>query len=415
MNPFGCAEKNPRGSMKFSMYLAKRYLFSKSSTNAINIITGISVFSILAGTAVLFIVLSAFSGLKELNLSFASIVDPDLKAFPLSGKTLIITANQDTEIQQIAGIISYSKVIEERAFLEYKNKTDIGFLKGVDTQYTNVSPIENNIIVGGWPQLGEPQVIIGSGLANRLSLGVGDYTSLLKIRVPKPGTGQFTDPNQAFSQTLAVASGVFQAGESIDQEYLFGSLDFVGSLLNYDVDTISAIEFKLTEDSDEIYIREELNRILENKITLKNRTELNDALYKMLNTENVALYFICTLLVIIALFSFIGSLLMIILDKRSNIKTLSDLGATLPEIRSIFFKQGSLMIIIGGLAGILLGSLIIVIQQQFGLVRIGSLPYPVAFKIVNVFVVYITILALGLISAKVASGRVGAKLFRPTV
>ena len=393
--------------------MAKRYLFSKSSTNAINIITGISVFSIVAGTAVLFIVLSAFSGLKDFNLSITSVIDPDLKAFPVSGKTFLVTADHDKALAQIDGIVSYAKVIEERAFLEFRDKSYIGSIKGVDVNYTTVSPIAEKVFIGGWPELGESQVVVGSGIARRLSLGVGDYNSLLRIMVPKPGVGQVTDVTQAFSRTSAVASGIFQAGENIDHEYLFGTIDFVGSLLNYDVDTVSAVEFKLDPTIDEATITQQIQEALGTQATLKNRVALNDALYKMLNTENLALYFVCTLVLIIALFSFIGSLLMIILDKRSNIKTLSDLGATLPEIRSIFFKQGSLMIILGGLGGIILAIIIVLVQQQFALVRIGSLPYPIKFEFLNVVIVYATILILGILSAKIASGRVGAKLFKP--
>jgi len=390
--------------------MAKRYLLSKSSTNAINIITGISVFSILAGTAVLFIVLSAFSGLKSFNLSIVSNIDPDLKVFPATGKTIVINADQDGEIGNIEGVESHSKVIEERAFLEYKDKTYISFIKGVDENYTTVSPIAETITIGGWPELGEAQVVVGIGIAGRLTLGVSDYSSLIKIRVPKPGVGQITDPTQAFSMTNAVASGLFNAGESIDNEYLFGTLDFVGSLLNYDVDTISALELKLTADADEIYVRKELEKILGDQMLIKNRATLNDALYKMLNTENLALYFICTLVLIIALFSFIGSLIMIILDKKENIKTLSDLGATLKEIRLTFFTQGSLMIVFGGMAGIILGATIIALQQQFGWVRIGSLPYPVKFEFLNVIIVYSTILLLGILSSKIASGRINRRL-----
>ena len=392
--------------------MAKRYLFTKSSTNAINIITGISVFSILAGTAVLFIMLSAFSGLKDFNLSVASVIDPDLKAFPIQGKTFIVNADQDKALAQIPGIKHYAKVIEERAFLEFKDKSYIGYLKGVDINYTKVSPIADKVFIGGWPEQGESHVAVGSGIARRLSLGVNDYNTLLRIMVPKPGKGQLTDPSQAFSKTNAVASGIFNAGESIDQEYLFGTIDFVGNLLNYDVDTVSAVEFKLDPDIDETAIITQIEQVLEEQVIVKNRIELNDALYKMLNTENIALYFICTLVLIIALFSFIGSMLMIILDKRENIKTLADLGATLREIRLAFFLQGSLMIVIGGFCGIVIGIILVALQQQFGLVRIGSLPYPIKFELGNVLIVYATILLLGVISAKVASGRINERFYR---
>ena len=158
-----------------------------------------------------------------------------------------------------------------------------------------------------------------------------------------------------------------------------------------------------------MYKRQELKEILGTQVLIKNRATLNDALYKMLNTENLALYFICTLVLIIALFSFIGSLIMIILDKKDNIKTLSDLGATLKEIRMTFFVQGASMIVFGGITGIVLGAIIIALQQELGLVRIGSLPYPVKFEFLNVLIVYSTILSLGLLSSKIASSRINQK------
>ncbi|MFT5891372.1 MAG: lipoprotein-releasing system permease protein [Dokdonia sp.] len=393
--------------MRFPLYIAKRYLFSKSGTNAINIITLISIASIIIGTAVLFIVLSAFAGLKDYNIAVTSIIDPDLKILPSTGKSITITPEQEKNIATITGIESYSKVIEERVYLEYDGKTHLGFIKGVDENYLKVSSVDTTIFAGFWPSIGEPEVAIGYGIRRRLSLGMSDYGNLLRIMVPRPGTGQITDPTSAFNKSSAVASGIFQAGESIDNDHLFANIDFVGRLLEYPLDKISTIEIKLTPDADESKIRDQLHAIFSESIRIKNRTELNDALYKMLNTENLALYFICTLVLIIALFSFVGSIIMIIIDKKSHIKTLSDLGATLTDIRKSFFYQGALMIIIGGGIGVLLGSIIVFTQQLFGLVNItASLPYPVRFEFLNIVIVYATILTLGIFAARLAASRI---------
>lgn len=396
--------------MRFPLYIAKRYLFSKSGTNAINIITIISIVSIIIGTAVLFIVLSAFSGLKDFNVAVTSIVDPDLKVLPSSGKTIILTDAQQNAIIGLEGVAHVSKVIEERAYLEYDGKTHLAFIKGVDENYLKVNRVDTTIFVGKWPSIDEPEVAIGYGIRRRLSLGISDYGNLLKIMVPKPGTGQITDPSQAFSSSSAVASGVFQAGESLDNDHLFTNIDFIGRLLDYPINTISTLEIKLSPDASEEIIRSSIKEIFGEAVILKNRTELNDALYKMLNTENLALYFICTLVLIIALFSFIGSIIMIIIDKRKHIKTLSDLGATLVEIRRTFFYQGALMIVIGGALGILIGVIIVFLQQQFSLVRItASLAYPVKFEITNLLLVYITIFVLGILAAKLASSRINKR------
>jgi len=361
--------------MRFPLYIAKRYLFSKSGTSAINIITGISIASIIIGTAVLFVVLSGFAGLKDYNVSVTSIIDPDIKILPSSGKTITITPKQEKKLTEVAGIQQYSKVIEERVYLEYDGKTHLGFIKGVDQNYLKVSSVDTTLFVGSWPSIGEPEVAIGIGIRRRLSLGISDYGNLLRIMVPKPGTGQITDPSNAFSKSSAVASGIFQAGESLDNDHLFANIDFVGKLLNYPLDKVSTIELKLTPDANEAETRDQLNAIFSNEV--------------------------------------VGSIIMIIIDKRGHIKTLSDLGATLSDIRKSFFYQGVLMIIIGGAIGLFLGSIIVFIQQQFNLVYItASLPYPIRFEFLNILIVYATILVLGILSARLASSRISNNFVR---
>lgn len=397
--------------MRFPLYIAKRYLISKSGTNAVNIITWVSTVSIILGTMVLFIVLSAFSGLKEFNLSITSIVDPDLKVVPAVGKTLTISREQEKKIAALEDLRIYSKIIEERAYLEYQGKSSLAYLKGVDQNYLQVTRVDSTIYAGSWPSIGEPQIAAGIGVRRALSLNMGDFGTPLNIMVPKPGTGQITDPSQAFSRSGAIASGFFQAGEALDNDHVFANIDFVGELLQYPIDTVSAIEIALSEGGDESRLRENLKTILQQEVLIKNRIELNDTLHKMLNTENLALYFICTLVLIIALFSFIGSIIMVIIDKRKHIKTLSDLGATLSSIRMTFFYQGALIILIGGGAGVLLGIVIIGLQQYFGLVMITpSLAYPVLFEFQNVLLVYATILILGFLAARLAATRINEKL-----
>ena len=396
--------------MRFPFFIAKRYLVSKSGTNAVNIITLISVVSIIIGTMVLFIVLSAFSGLKDFNLAITSIIDPDLKVTPIKGKTLTLTPEQEKRLQSIQGIDVYSKTIEERAYLEYDDKTALAFLKGVDKNYIKVTPVDSTIFAGAWPEVGEPEVAMSYIIRRKLSVDIQTYSSLLNIMTPKPGTGQITDPSQAFNTTKAITSGVFQAGEALDSDYVFGNIDFVGALLEYPVNTISALEIKTIVNSDENLIRNQLNDIFTEEVSIKNRVQLNDALYKMLNTENLALYFICTLVLIIALFSFVGSLIMIIIDKRKHIKTLSNIGASIATIRSTFFYQGALMIAVGGILGIILGSFLIGLQQHFGFIPITpSQPYPVLFEFSNIALVLITIIILGLLAAKLAATRINAK------
>lgn len=397
--------------MRFPLYIAKRYLFSKSSTSAVNIITAISVFLIVIVTAVLVVVVSGFAGIKEFNLSITSVIDPDLKVLPAQGKTFIITSDDEKELANIEGIVQFSKVIEERAYLEFKGKRHLALMKGVDEHYLDVNPIDTTIAYGLWPEVGEPEFAIGVGVANNLSIGIGDYRNLMTIMVPKPGAGQVTDPTQAFKKSSAVVSGILDAGE-ISADHIFGNIDFVGQLLGYDVDTVTSIDLKLSPSANENEIRNSVNVLLgSDNIIIKNRIELNDALHKMLNTENLMLYFVSTLILIIALFSFVGSIIMIIIDKKKNIKTLSDLGASLKEIRKTFFLQGALIIIIGGFIGILLGLLVAFLQEQFALKMITpTLPWPMVVEPLNILIVYLLILVLGIIAARLAASKINARM-----
>ena len=399
--------------MRISSFIAKRYLFAKSSTNAVNIITLISVISMVIGTIVFLVVLSAFSGLKQFNLSVISTADPDLKVIPTQGKTIQLSKEQLKRLNAISEIAHYSKVIEERVYLEYDGKTHLGFLKGVDENFLKVNRLDTTVFAGSWHTQTEPEMVIGAGVRRRLSLAIGDYGKLLKVMVPKPGTGQITDPSQAFKKSKAIASGIFQIGGEIDEDHVFTHIDYVGKLLGYDNNEISTLEIKLNSLDKEENARIQLSKIFGDSVIIKNRTSLNDSLYKMLNTENLALYFICTLVIIIVLFTFIGSIIMIIIDKRPHIKTLSDLGSSLKEIRRAFFLQGVFMVISGSLVGIVLGVIIISLQQYFGFIKITtSLPYPVHLTAINVLIVVTTIIVLGVAASKLASSRITSKLLR---
>ena len=244
-------------------------------------------------------------------------------------------------------------------------------------------------------------------------MGVRDYSELLEIYVPKPGTGQINtmNPSQAFSKENVVVSGVYQVNEDLDGKYVFTDIDFARNLLSLDNSKISAIEMKLKPETSEKEVRKEIENIFPQEILIKNRIQQNDALYKMLNTENIAVYLIFTLVLIIALFNVIGSIIMMILDKQKNIKTLYNMGASLVEIRRIFFLQGTLMTVLGGLLGIVIGVIAVSLQLKFGLINITStLPYPVKLKPINIVIVFGTISILGIIASWIAASRVREKL-----
>ncbi|MDT0642734.1 FtsX-like permease family protein [Zunongwangia sp. F363] len=392
--------------MKFSLYIARRYLFTKSSNNAINIITIIAAIGVFAGAFSLFIVLSGFSGLRDFSLSFTNAFDPDLKVLPASGKTIRISEERAGEIGQIKGVTHFSKVIEERVFLDYRSKNHTAFIKGVDENYPQVNNIENAIYDGAWLNKNEPQVVVGAGISRLLGLSVFNYNDLLSILVPKPGKGQITNPTDAFNRKQVIVSGIYSVNEELDSKYVFSNINFAQNLLNLDKDTFTAVELKLAPGADTEAVSKEIKAIFSEDIIIKNRAELNEVLYKMLNTENLAVYLIFTLVLIIALFNVVGSIIMVILDKRENVKTLFSLGATPNQIKNIFFLQGMLMCFIGGIIGLGCSLILIYLQLQYDLVMITpTLPYPVSITAENVLIVILTIGILGLIASYIAAGR----------
>lgn len=399
--------------MNFSLYIAKRYLFSKSRNNAINIITIIAAVGVVLGSMSLFIVLSGFSGLKDFSLQFTNVFDSDLKIYPAKGKLLTFGPEQERQLNDVEEILSYSKIVEERVFLHYRGKNHIAHIKGVDQNYDKVNPIDSILFLSEWFEAGQSEVVIGLGTSSKLSLGVMDYNDLLEIYVPRPGTGQITEPSKAFVKKEAVVSGMYQVNEELDSKYIFSDIDFARSLLRMDSAKISSIEFKLSPDVDEEIARNQIMAIFSEPTVIKNRIQQNDVLYKMLNTENIAVYLIFTLVLIIALFNVVGSIIMMILDKRNNLITLSSLGVKIGDIRKIFFIQGTLMATLGGLLGIILGIIAVWLQLKFEFVKITySLPYPVKLNIMNIIVVFLTITLLGMLASKVASGRVRKKLLQ---
>ncbi len=398
--------------MNFPLYIAKRYLFSKSNNNAINIITGIAAVGIVVGAMALFVVLSVFSGLRDFSLSFSNDFDPDLKVNPTTGKYFFITPQQEKEISAIEEIASYSKVAEERVLFFFKGKEMVTYLKGVDANFTRTNILaKNNIFNGQWLKPGTYQVVVGYGISDKLSLGLFDFNNPFEVYVPRKGKGVIQSEEEAFIKTNLIPVGIYAVSEDLDSKYVFCDLALAQELLELKPNQISGLEIKEKPNADEAVIVEKLIAIFKNKVTIKNRAQQNATLYKMLNTENIAVYLIFTLVIIIALFNLIGALIMMILDKKSNLKTLFNLGSEIKDLKKIFLLQGSLLSVLGGIAGLFLGIIIVVIQQQFKLVMItDTLAYPVVFSIQNVLIVFATIVLLGIISSWIASSRVSQKL-----
>jgi lipoprotein-releasing system permease protein len=392
-------------------------LRSKSSNNAINFITIIAIIGVILGAASLFIVLSGFAGLKDFTLQFSTIVDPDLKAETTTGKSFLLTEERISKLENISEVALFSKIVEERVFIVADDKTyPSAFIKGVDSNFEKVNPVDSIIEQGGWLNEKTNQIVVGSGISRNLSFGVLDYAKSINIYVPKPGKGAITSTKKAFNTVGAINVGVFSINEKLDDTYVYAPIELAQHLLGYDANQISAIEFKLKEGADEAIAREKILVILGDSVVLKNRAQLNDALYKMLNTENLAVYLIFTLVLIIALFNVIGSIIMMILDKKKNLNTLFNIGVTTKDIRKIFFYQGSLMSVLGGLIGIGIG-LLLSLNQIYGpealkIFITPSLPYPVKVKFSNLLIVFVTISVLGIIASRIASSRITKNLVR---
>ncbi|MBD3582190.1 ABC transporter permease [Flavobacterium selenitireducens] len=392
--------------MNFPLYIAKRYLRTASKNNAINLINGIASISIVVGAAALFVVLSVFSGLKDFSLSFSNDFDPDLKALPQKGKIFTVSPEQTRKLQKISGVRMVSKVIEERVLFVFDAKEQVAYLKGVDSLFGQVNSINKTIFQGQWLEPNTAQVVVGYGISQRLSLGLLDFNNPFEVYMPKPGKGDIENPDEAFTKAVLAPVGIYAISEELDSKYVFADLRLAQILLNYKIDQVSAVEFKLDPNADMDNVSEEIATILP-ATDVKSRAQLNESLYKMLNSENLVVYLIFTLVVIMALFSLAGALIVMIIEKKNNLKTLTALGVEIRDLRKIFLFQGSLLCLFAGVFGLAVGGAVILLQQHFKLIMITpTLPYPVVFTFQNIAIVFFTIFGFGFLASLIASSRV---------
>ncbi|MEO9570686.1 MAG: ABC transporter permease [Polaribacter sp.] len=393
--------------MNFPLYIAKRYLFSKTSNNAINIITIIASFGVIVGSLALFIILSGFSGLRTFSYSLLDVSDPDIKITTTKGKSFLYTSDVNNILENNTSVKAISKIVEERVFLEYSDKNEIAYIKGVEENYTSITNIDSVINMGNWLFKDQPKTaVIGNGISRKLSLGIHNFGEPLSILVPKPGTG-FINPINAFHTLDVQIVGLYSGTEEFESKFVFVSLKDAMQLLKFKENQITGIEIKLNENIDADLFRDEIQAQLGDQFKVQTKQQLNEVFYKVINTENFVSYLIFTLIVIIALFNVIGAIIMMIIDKKENLKTLFSLGATVKDIKRVFVLQGFLLTVLGMSIGLFLGLILVLIQQKFGLFMITqNLPYPVEFKFSNLLIVIATIIILGFIASKIASSRI---------
>lgn len=396
--------------MNFPFYIAKRYVRSKSSQNVVNIINFVTFLVIVIGSAALFIVLSGFAGLKTFSLSFSESVDPDLKALPTTGKFFSISPEQEIALQEMDGLAFYAKELEERVSLSHRGKSDVAYIKGIDANYAKVTGMDSTIFYGEW-EINETKVVVGLGIARVLGLTTDNYRHPLVVLAPKPGKGSISQQAKPYNELGVILSGVYAVEDNLDKKYVMAYLPLVQALLEKNENLISGINFKVDDENEIENVRQELKKVLGGAVILKNKQELNSTLHRMLNTENLATYLIFTLVLIIALFNVVGAIIMMILDKQQNSRTLYSLGTTIKELQRIYFVQGLLVTGLGGLIGVFLGSLLVGSQLAFEWLKITpSLAYPVEYKFINVLIVFATIMVLGTIASKIASSSINKRL-----
>lgn len=387
--------------MKLSVYIARRYLFAKKSRNAINVISSISVAGVTVGTMALIIVLSVFNGLETLVRSIFNTFDPDLMVTAAEGKTFIPDSSSLRIISKIEGVACYSLCLEENALIKYGEKQYIATIKGVDENYTRVTRIDSSMWDGKFnlrAENGRPYAVPGIGIANSLGLRVNFVTPMM-IYVPKRTGSVNLNPEDAFIRNFIFPSGIFQVEQEFDSKYVFIPIEFARDLLEFK-NEVSSLEIKFREGANESEVQKNVIKALGKGFVVRNKFEQQEIFYKVMRSERLAIFLILSLILIIASFSIIGSLTMLIIEKERDIQILRSLGADNTLIRKIFIFEGWLISIIGAFAGIILGFIICWLQQTFGLVRLQSDTlimdaYPVVMKLKDFIVVPATVLLIG--------------------
>ena len=370
-----------------------------------------SIFVLILGGASLMIVLAGFSGLRTFSMSFSNFFDPDLKVFPKTGKTLSLSPMQETALKESGVVASYTKVLEERVFLNSRGKNYIAYIKGVDENYPKVNAVDSILVISPkeW-LLSEDYVVVGNIIAETLNLGLFTSTTPLQIIVPKAGKGSITNSSTPYREETVLLSDYYQVTEDLDSKYVFATLSLAQRLTGVQSNEVSAIEVKVSKGISATEGKKRLQKVLGDSFVIKDRMALNEDLYKMFQTENLATYLIFTLVLIVALFNLVGAIIMMILDKRKNLYTLFALGMTQRQIRAIFFLQGVIVSLLGAVFGVGLGIGIAWLQKTYPMLYINPnatvpIAYPMDIRLLEIVVVFFTIFVLGILASAIGASR----------
>lgn len=397
--------------MNFSLFIARRYLFAKKSTNAVNLITAISAVSVMIAAAAMIIVLSAFNGLESLVKSFYDTFDPDLKIQAVEGKSFLSADISDAIFLDNSDISSHSRILEEKALLRFREREFIAVLKGVDSNYIHTTGISAGISHGQWlPDYVHPTAVVGQGVAIYLSLGSLRLAETIQAYVPKTGSFNELDPMNSLSIEHLNPVGVFSVQPEFDSKYVLVPLPVAAHLFDRE-GQLTSIEVKVKEGRVN-QVQKYLQSKLGEGFSVLTRDEQQVAIFKVLRSEGMITFLILAFILIIASFGIIGSNILLIIEKQGDIKTLRSMGASLRMVKRIFLVEGLLISLGGAFIGLLLGIAIVVLQDQFGLVGLGDgyavQAYPVELRWTDFLLIGTTVTAVGAMVSAVSVRRISA-------
>jgi len=398
--------------MNFPFFIAKRYLFTSKSKNVVNIISYISLFGVSVGTAALVIVMSVFNGFEKIVLDMYNSFDPHLKITSVVGKTFNPEDVKSILLEQ-KDIKLYAEVLEEKVLIQNNGNEIIATIKGVDDNFNELVNFSKLVVFGDsvFENFNGNAVIVGNGIAYNLSINVNNIFEQINITAPNR-TSKYIKDKSDLVKTAFLPIGVFSVQAEYDNEYIICPLENLQNILERE-NEVSAIEVNLLNSENMEDVKSEIQKQIGDNYIVKTRLEQHEFLYKLLNSEKLAVFLILVFILIIASFNIISSLSMMMIDKQKDIKTFWNLGSSEKQIRNIFFTKGILGVLVGSAIGLFIGVGFSLLQQHFGFIAMeGNFvvnAYPVELNIKDVLIVEITVIVIGLIAsfypAKVLTNR----------
>ena len=395
--------------MNFPIYIAKRYLFSKKSHNAINIISAISVCGVALATLALVCTLSVFNGFQDMVATFFTAFDPQIKITVAQGKTFDASDSRIQKIRSMKDVAVFTETLEENAMVQYKGRQAMAVIKGVQDNFEELTKIDSILYGNGRFILHDSIVdycVMGIELVSKLSSGV-QFVDPLEVYAPmRDAKVNMGNPAASFNVQYLYSPGVvfIVKQQKYDSSYILTSLDFARKLFHYTTEA-SAIELKLNPNADVDKVKSEIKQILDDSFVVKDRYEQQADVFRIMEIEKLISYLFLTFILMIACFNVIGSLSMLIIDKKNDVETLRNLGADDKLIARVFLFEGRMISMIGAVIGIVLGLALCYIQQEYGIITLGGTQgtfvvdaYPVSVRPLDVFLIFITVLVVGFLS-----------------